>query len=110
MILHQQGYTVAGPLLPGHHTRPEDANRYRWRDWVCAVEESYQQLTAHCQRVVIGGESMGALLALYLASEHPEAAATLAYAPCQAEAGPPADDAHPRAGAFRALHPQAKDG
>ena len=80
-ILHQQGYTVAGPLLPGHHTRPADANRYRWRDWVRAVEESYQQLTAHCQRVIIGGESMGALLALYLASEHPEAAAILAFAP-----------------------------
>jgi carboxylesterase len=80
-VLQQQGYTVAGPLLPGHNTRPEDANRCRWRDWVGAVEESYRQLTAHCQRVIIGGESMGALLALYLASEHPEAAATLAYAP-----------------------------
>jgi carboxylesterase len=80
-VLHRQGYTVAGPLLPGHNTQPEDANRYLWRDWVCAVEESYQQLTAHCQRVIIGGESMGALLALYLASEHPEIAAILAYAP-----------------------------
>jgi len=80
-IFHQQGYTVAGPLLPGHHTRPEDANRYRWRDWVCAVEESYQQLAAHRQRVIIGGESMGALLALYLASEHPEVVAILVYAP-----------------------------
>jgi carboxylesterase len=80
-IFHQQGYAVAGPLLPGHHTRPEDANRHRWCDWVYAVEESYQQLTTHCQRVIIGGESMGALLALYLASEHPEAAAILAYAP-----------------------------
>ena len=79
--LHQQGYTVAGPLLPGHNTQPEDANRYRWRDWVRAVEESYQQLAARCQRVVVGGESTGALLALYLASEHPEAAAILAYAP-----------------------------
>jgi carboxylesterase len=80
-ILQQRGYTVAGPLLPGHNTRPEDANRCRWRDWVCATEESYQQLMARCQRVIIGGESMGALLALYLTSEHPEAAAILAYAP-----------------------------
>ena len=30
---------------------------------------------------MVGGESTGALLALYLASEHPEIAATLAYAP-----------------------------
>ena len=80
-ILHQQGYTVAGPLLPGHNTRPEDVNRYRWQDWVRAVEESYRQLATRCVRVVVGGESTGALLALYLASEHPEIAATLAYAP-----------------------------
>lgn len=80
-FLYEQGYTVAGPLLPGHYTQPEDANRYPWRDWVRTVEESYRQLSARCQRVVIGGESAGALLALYLASEHPEVAAILAYAP-----------------------------
>ena len=80
-ILYRQGYTVAGPLLPGHYTRPADANRYRWRDWARAVEESYRQLSARCQRVVVGGESTGALLALYLASEHPEVTAILAYAP-----------------------------
>ena len=79
--LYRQGYTVAGPLLPGHFTQPEDANRYGWRDWVRAVEESYRQLSARCQRVIIGGESLGGLLSLYLASEHPEAAAILAYAP-----------------------------
>ena len=82
-ILNQQGYTVAGPLLPGHNTRPEDANRYHWRDWVRSVEESYLRLAAHCERVISGGESMGALLALCLASEHPEVIAILAYAaPC----------------------------
>jgi carboxylesterase len=80
-ILYQEGYTVAGPLLPGHNTRPEDANRYHWRDWVRSVEESYQRLAARCPRVVVGGESTGALLAIYLASGHPEIAATLAYAP-----------------------------
>ncbi len=80
-ILHEQGYTVAGPLLPGHNTIPEDANRYHWRDWVRTVEESYRQLSARCERVVVGGESTGALLALYLASKHPEVAAVLAYAP-----------------------------
>jgi carboxylesterase len=80
-ILHQQGYTVAGPLLPGHYTRPEDANRHRWQDWLGAVEEAYRQLAVRCPRVVVGGESTGALLALYLASEHPEVAAVLVYAP-----------------------------
>jgi len=80
-FLYQQGYTVAGPLLPGHFTRPEDANRCRWRDWVRAVEDAYRQVAARCERVIVGGESMGGLLALYLASDHPEVAAILTYAP-----------------------------
>jgi carboxylesterase len=79
--LYSQGYTISGPLLPGHNTRPKDANLYRWRDWMRTVEESYRQLAARCQRVAVGGESTGALLALYLAGEHPEVAAILAYAP-----------------------------
>lgn len=79
--LHEEGYTVAGPLLPGHGTSPEDANRFRWQDWVGAVKTTYLELASRCERVVVGGESLGALLALYLASEQPEVAAVLAYAP-----------------------------
>lgn len=81
MRLHAAGYSVAGPLLPGHGTHPKDLNQVHWQDWVQAGEESYQQLSACCQRVFLGGESMGAVLALYLACEHPEAAGVLAYAP-----------------------------
>lgn len=79
--LYERGYTVAGPLLPGHGTQPADLNRVGWRDWTRAGEEIYRQLAARCQRVAVGGESLGALLALYLASEHPEVAAILCYAP-----------------------------
>lgn len=79
--LHARGFSVAGPLLPGHATSIEDLNRCRWQDWVRGVEQTYQQLVTRCQKVVVGGESLGSLLALYLASEHPQAAAVLAYAP-----------------------------
>jgi carboxylesterase len=79
--LHAAGYTVSGPLLPGHYTQPMDLNRVHWQDWVETVERSYAQLAAQCHTVVVGGESTGGLLALYLASQHPEAAAVLAYAP-----------------------------
>lgn len=75
------GYSVAGPLLPGHGTAPEDLNRRRWAEWAEAVEAAYQALSAVCRRVIIGGESMGGLLALNAASRHPEAAAVLLYAP-----------------------------
>jgi len=79
--LHARGFTVAGPLLPGHGTAPQDLNRVRWQDWVRATEVSYRQLVAHCEAVFLGGESTGGLLALYLAAEHPQAAGILAYAP-----------------------------
>lgn len=79
--LHERGYTVAGPLLPGHGTQPEDANRYTWRDWVRTVEGAYREIAARCRRVVVGGESTGAVLTLYLAAEHPEIPAILSYAP-----------------------------
>jgi carboxylesterase len=79
--LHGHGFTVSGPLLPGHNTTPEDANRYKWRDWVRTVEAAYREIASRCRRVIVGGESTGAVLALYLASQHPEVAAILAYAP-----------------------------
>ncbi len=80
-ILHEKGYTVSGPLLPGHGTTPAEMNRVHWRDWVATLERAYQDLQARCEQVFIGGESMGAVLALYLASEHPEVAGVLAYSP-----------------------------
>jgi len=79
--LHEKGYTVAAPLLAGHGTKPADLNKVTWRDWVSSAEETYAQLTAHCERVFVGGESMGGLVALRLASIHPEAAGVLLYAP-----------------------------
>ncbi len=78
--LHARGYTVAGPLLPGHGTSPEDMNRYRWQDWYATVEKAYLELQARCQRVIVGGESTGGVLALRLAALHPEITAVLSYA------------------------------
>jgi carboxylesterase len=75
------GYTVSAPLLPGHYTQPADLNRVRWQEWVETVEVSYAHLAETCHTVVVGGESTGGLLALYLAIQHPEVAAVLAYAP-----------------------------
>lgn len=79
--LHEHGYTVSGPLLPGHGTTPEEMNSCRWQEWVAAAEAAYRQLASRCERLIIGGESMGAVISLYLASEHPEATGILAYAP-----------------------------
>lgn len=79
--LHQKGYTVCGPLLPGHGTTIEDCNRHGWKDWLAALETAYRQLTLRCEKVFIGGESLGGLLALAMAEQHPQAAGVLLYAP-----------------------------
>ncbi len=66
--LHERGgYTVAGPLLPGHGTRPEDMQRIRWQQWANAVNYAYANLAAECERVFLVGLSMGGLLSLYQA-------------------------------------------
>ena len=72
------GNPAGGPLLPGHGTTAQDLNRTRWQDWVTASEKVYQQLAKHCQKVILAGESAGAMIVLYLAVQHPEAAAVLA--------------------------------
>ncbi len=78
--LHERGYTVSGPLLPGHGATPQELNRCRWQDWTAAIEEAYQRLAQRCEHVFVGGESMGGLLVLYTASHHPEIAGVMAYA------------------------------
>lgn len=80
-ILHRKGYTVAAPLLPGHGTSPADLNRVRWQDWARAGQDTLEQLFQSCERVFVAGESMGGLLALYLASQNPRVAGLLLYAP-----------------------------
>jgi carboxylesterase len=80
-FFHQAGYSVAGPLLPGHGTSAEDLNTKTWKEWLAAADQSYQLLKSTCQQVIVGGESLGGLLTLHLASLHPEIAAILLYSP-----------------------------
>jgi carboxylesterase len=81
VFLHEHGYTVSAPLLPGHGTTPQELNKKKWTDWVKCVDEAYQQLQKTCRVIFIGGESMGGLLSLYLARKHSDVAGILLYAP-----------------------------
>ena len=80
-VLNRLGYTVRAPMLPGHGTTPADLNRTTYRDWLDAAEAAYADLAGQCKSVIVGGESNGGLISLYLAAQHPEIAAVLAYAP-----------------------------
>ncbi|MFX0181521.1 MAG: alpha/beta hydrolase [Candidatus Hodarchaeota archaeon] len=68
--LQEQGFKTAVPLLPGHGTYPEDLENYTFEDWVQAGEKALLDL--NCQGNFIIGEITGALIALILASSHPE--------------------------------------
>lgn len=79
--MHEKGFSVGGPLLAGHGSRPEDLNRVRWQDWVESGEKVYGQMKTRCEHIILGGESMGGLVAMYLASRHPEVRGVMVYAP-----------------------------
>ncbi len=78
--LHQRGFTVSAPLLPGHGTRVEEMNDCRWTDWTGAAAEALADLQSRCDTVFAGGLSMGSLLVIDLAARHDLAGAVL-YAP-----------------------------
>jgi carboxylesterase len=71
--LHQAGYTVLGPLLPGHGTSPEDMAATGARDWIAGVEAALTALKTRCSRVFMTGLSMGGTLTLYMAGQYPDA-------------------------------------
>lgn len=79
--LAEQGYTVYVPRLTGHGIDPDHMKRMRWQDWYAQVIDGYHLLRAQCEQVVVVGHSMGGLLALLLASQHPLEALVVSAAP-----------------------------
>lgn len=66
-FLHQQGYSVYAVRLPGHGTSPEHLSETMWSDWLDALRTGYSVLQRHTSRVVVGGMSLGGVLAMTLA-------------------------------------------
>lgn len=79
--LNEQGYTVAGPLLPGHGVSPEELNTVRYQDWIGAAENTYFELRQSYEHIFVIGESMGGLCTLWLAAEHPDISGVMVFAP-----------------------------
>ncbi|MDD5710676.1 MAG: alpha/beta fold hydrolase [Candidatus Colwellbacteria bacterium] len=67
--LHGLGYTVYIPLHRGHGTEPNDMLDVGWREWLADARLAYDFLARRAKRIIVGGMSMGANLALVLASE-----------------------------------------
>lgn len=66
--LAHEGFTVAGPLLAGHGSTPDALFEVTWRDWLVSALAPLAQLRATCNRVIVAGFSMGALLAAVIAA------------------------------------------
>ena len=66
--LGRRGLWVYVPRLKGHGTSPEDLAARTYMDWVASVDAGYAIISNICKRVVVGGFSVGAGLALDLAA------------------------------------------
>lgn len=80
--LARRGFRVSCCQLAGHCGNEQDLVATRWQDWYASVSEALDQLRAECDTVVVGGLSMGAVLALHVAARRPNDVQGLAlYAP-----------------------------
>lgn len=70
-FLASKGMTVVAPLLPGHGTSIEDLNTRSWREVADAAADELYRLQGKCDRVFVGGLSMGGLLTLHLGQRCP---------------------------------------
>ena len=62
--LHDNGCWVYSVRLPGHGTSPEQMINTTWNEWMASVLRGHAILRQRCQRVVIGGFSLGGTLAM----------------------------------------------
>ena len=82
MGLAHAGITVSCPQLAGHNGSFEELRDSRWQDWYASAEAALDELRRSCDVVVVGGLSMGAVLALMLAAERQsDVAGAAVYAP-----------------------------
>ena len=80
--LARAGYTVHVPQLAGHCGSEDDLKATGWSDWYASVEAEHHRLKQHCDKIVVGGLSMGAIMAVHHAARHPDDVFALAlYAP-----------------------------
>ena len=80
--LARAGHTVHVPQLAGHCGTIDELRATRWTDWYASIEREQDLMKPHCDSMVVGGLSVGSILALHLAATRPETVSGLAlYAP-----------------------------
>lgn len=79
--LERAGWTVRVPLLPGHGRALAVMSRGRAVEWLAGARAQYSALRATHATVAICGQSMGAALAVQIASETPDLPALVLLSP-----------------------------
>ena len=80
LYLGKLGYWVYVPRLKGHGTSPDDLATRSYQDWIKSIDRGYAVISSICRKVVVGGFSTGAGLALGLAARLEQIAGVFAVA------------------------------
>jgi esterase/lipase len=78
--LGKMGFWVYVPRLKGHGTSPDDLAMRSYHDWIASIDRGYAIISSICQKIIVGGFSTGAGLALDLAARVKEVAGVFAVA------------------------------
>jgi carboxylesterase len=76
-FLHENGYTVSGPMLTGHGTVPKNLENIHWNQWLEDIEKAYKELQKNHSKIFLAGTSIGSNLAIMLASRNSEIAGVI---------------------------------
>ncbi len=68
-VLSRKNLTVACPELAGHCASIQALQATHWQDWYTSIERAFDALKQEYEQVFIAGLSMGALIALLVASK-----------------------------------------
>ena len=68
--LNARGYTVYGVRLAGHGTAPSQLADVRWQQWMHSIQRAHAALESRCRHIVVGGISLGGVLALHTAAQN----------------------------------------
>jgi carboxylesterase len=78
--LADRGCTVYVPTLAGHCGGNADLQRTRWNDWYESALRTFVGIRRRHSQVFVGGLSMGAVMSMHMAAQHPgEIAGLLLY-------------------------------
>ncbi len=64
------GYTIYVPLLPGYGTTPQDLKNVTINEWKKTLDREISRINQKCEKIIVGGHSMGGVLTLIFASSY----------------------------------------